>query len=245
GPGAFSRGSRYAEQGHVLRVVWHDSDLELVGDVAGSTGLYRTTVGVKDLEDGEPGEVVCAESTCAVGTDCKHCVAPLLVNNERVVEGSIPGIRYPAGPATAPDGLRPATARPPEPTPAWQQQFDRIVEASHRAARSAGTEQALALGFELHRPPAHHYFQPKAPARHIRPLVPGAKSNWIKGQAGWHWFSSRSQAARFEAEQFEWFYRLASLDDLLGLSGYASSAATIRLDSFASPHLWDLLAQAS
>src|SRR5699024_1429346 len=39
--------------------------------------------------------------------------------------------------------------------------------------------------------------------------------------------------------------RLASLDDLLGLSGYASSAATIRLDSFASPHLWDLLAQAS
>src|SRR5699024_7194868 len=39
--------------------------------------------------------------------------------------------------------------------------------------------------------------------------------------------------------------RLASLDDLLGLSGYASSTATIRLDSFASPHLWDLLAQAS
>src|SRR5699024_8421383 len=115
------------------------------------------------------------------------------------------------------------------------------------------------LGFELHRPPAHHYFHPKAPARlkaseitdeaepelHIRPLVPGAKSNWIKGQAGWHWFSSRSQAARFDAEQFEWFYRLASLDDLLGLSGYANSAATIRLDSFASPHLWDLLAQAS
>jgi superfamily II DNA or RNA helicase len=259
GPGAYSRGSRYAEQGHVLRVVWHDSDQELVGDVAGSTGLYRTTVGFEDFEDGEPGEVVFAECTCPVGTDCKHCVATLLVNNERIVEGSIPGIRYPAGPATVPDGLRPATARPPEPTPAWQQQFDRIVEASHRAARSAGTEQALALGFELHRPPAHHYFQPKAPARlkaseitdeaepelHIRPLVPGAKSNWIKGQAGWHWFSSRSQAARFDAEQFEWFYRLASLDDLLGLSGYASSAATIRLDSFASPHLWDLLAQAS
>src|SRR5699024_6353133 len=87
GPGAFSRGSRYAEQGHVLRVVWHDSDLELVGDVAGSTGLYRTTVG---FEDGEPGEVVFAECTCPVGTDCKHCVATLLVNNERVVEGSIP-----------------------------------------------------------------------------------------------------------------------------------------------------------
>ena len=116
GPGAFSRGSRYAEQGHVLRVVWHDSDLELVGDVAGSTGLYRTTVG---FEDGEPGEVVFAECTCPVGTDCKHCVATLLVNNERVVDGSIPGIRYPAGPAAAPDALRPdalrpATARPPE-----------------------------------------------------------------------------------------------------------------------------------
>src|SRR5699024_1499413 len=144
GPGAFSRGSRYAEQGHVLRVVWHDSDQELVGDVAGSTGLYRTTVGFEDFDDGEPGEVGCAECTCPVGTDCKHCVATLLVNNERVVEGSIRGIRYPAGPATdpagpatdpagpvtAPDALRPATARPPEPTPAWQQQFDRIVEAS-------------------------------------------------------------------------------------------------------------------
>src|SRR5699024_3891486 len=120
-------------------------------------------------------------------------------------------------------------------------------------------EKAIAPGFELHRPPAQLFSQPKAPARlkaseltdeeapepHSRPLVPVANTHWIKGHAEWHWFSSRSQAARFEAEQFEWFYRLASLDDLLGLSGYASSAATIRLDSFASPHLWDLLAQAS
>src|SRR5699024_2346338 len=209
-----SRGSRYAEQGHVLRVVWHDNDQELVGDVAGSTGLYRTTVGFEDFEDGEPGEVVFAECTYPVGTDCKHCVATLLVNNERGVEGSIPGIRYPAGPATAPAALRPATARPPEPPAVWQQRFDRLPEASHRPAQAAGKQQAVALGFELHRPPAHHYFHPKAPARlkaaeitdeaepelHIRPLVPGAKSNWIKGQAGWHWFSSRSQAARFEAE---------------------------------------------
>src|SRR5699024_8300887 len=165
GPGAYSRGSRYAEQGHVLRVVWHDSDQELVGDVAGSTGLYRTTVGFDDFEDGAPGEVVFAECTCPVGTDCKHCVATLLVNNERVVERSIPGIRYPAGPATAPDALRPAAAPPPEPTPAWQQQFDRIVEAPHRASRSAGRDQALARGLELRRPPAHHDFQPNSPAR--------------------------------------------------------------------------------
>lgn len=164
----------------------------------------------------------------------------LIVNNERTVE---------AGGQAAPSIPSKQVAKP-----VWQQ-LDRVVEVSHR--RSPVVQEPLALGFELHRPPDRRYFQPNTPARlkvsevldesdpqlHIRPLVPGAKSNWIKGQAGRHWFTSRSNDYRFDSDQFEWFYRLATLDDSLGLPGY-SSATTIRLDSFGSPFLWDLLAQA-
>lgn len=256
GPGTYSRGRTYAKQGHVLRVVWNEADQELVGDIVGSTGLYRTTVGFDDFEDGEPGEIVVARCSCPVGRDCKHCVAMLLVNNDRVLNGSVPGIRH--GSDQVGDlsvrGQAPA-ARRPAPKPEWQQQLDRIVEASHRTSPTA--EQALALGFELHRPPSRRYFQPKTPARlkaseipdeaepqlHVRPLVPGSKSNWIKGQAGWHWFTTRTHAARFDDDQFEWFYRLATLDDRLGQPGYSSATTTIRLDTFASPFLWDLLAE--
>ena len=243
GLGAFTRGQAYVKQGRVLRAVWYGSEQRLTGDVVGSSGLYRTTVTFADFDDDGPGEIAYTQCSCPVGSDCKHCVAMLIVNNERTVEaGGLPAQNSPSKQA---------------PKPVWQQQLDRVVDASHR--RSPVADEPLALGFELHRPPDRRYFQPKTPVRlkiseildeaepqlHIRPLVPGAKSNWIKGQAGWHWFTSRSNAYRFDPDQFEWFYRLATLDDSLGLPGYSSATTTIRLDSFGSPFLWDLLAQAA
>src|SRR5699024_429838 len=86
GPGAFSRGSGYAKDGHVLRIVWHEIDQELVADVAGSTGLYQTTIAFDDFGDDEPGDIVYADCTCPVGGECKHCVAVLIVNNQRMLK---------------------------------------------------------------------------------------------------------------------------------------------------------------
>ncbi|MGO2554438.1 DEAD/DEAH box helicase [Brevibacterium aurantiacum] len=241
GPGAFSRGTAYANQGRVLRAVWYGNEQQLVGDVVGSSGLYRTMIEFEDFEDGEPGEIVSTDCSCPVGGDCKHCVALLLFNNTRTPEqDDSGGHRLPGRQA---------------PDPVWKQQLDRVVEASNRT--SSVPDTPLALGFELHRPPNRRYFQPQTPARlkvaeipdepepqvHIRPLVPGSKSNWIKGQAGWHWFTTRMNSARFDSEQFEWFFRLATLDDSLGYRGYSSSSTTITLDDFASTFLWDLLAQ--
>lgn len=246
GPGAYSRGSNYARTGHVLRVVWHDFDQQLVADVAGSTDLYQTTIGFDDFDDGGSGELVFAECTCPVGGDCKHCVAVLLVNNEHIYSSSLSSL------STASDLYRGPGRRRQKPE--WQQRLDRIVEVTRRPATQP---EALALGFELHRPPQRSYFN-RGPSRlkaaeipdepepqlHIRPLVPGAKNNWIKGQAGWHWFTSRLNASRFDNDQFEWFYRLVTLDDGPGWHG-SSSSTTIRLDDFGSPFLWELLSQAA
>ncbi|WP_181274021.1 DEAD/DEAH box helicase [Brevibacterium oceani] len=243
-PGTFARGSDYARKGQVLRIVWHELDRQLVADVAGSTGLYETTITFDDFDDDEPGEIVDTVCTCPVGDDCKHCVAVLLVNNQKMLEQRTSAII---------GGGRPPARRSQKPE--WRQRLDRIVEA---AQRTSAQPETMALGFELHRPPQRSYFN-REPSRikaadipaeadpqlHIRPLIPGAKNNWIKGQAGWHWFASRINASRFEPDQFEWFYRLVTLDDGLGGFGHAQSAATIRLDDFGSPFLWELLGQAA
>jgi superfamily II DNA or RNA helicase len=270
-PGTFARGSDYARTGQVLRVIWRETDRELVADVAGTTGLYETIIGFDDFGDGEPGEVVYASCSCPVGSNCKHCVAVLIVNNQHMLQARTAAILEAgsvrkSGEAEA-DRLR-ATGRfdhasvagggwaPPRrpQKPEWRQRLDRIVEAARRPNSQTET---VALGFELHRPPARSYFN-RGPSRlkvveipdepepqlHIRPLVPGAKNNWIKGQAGWHWFSSRLNASRFEPDQFEWFYRLVTLDDSFGRPGYSTANSTIRLDEFGSPFLWELLSQA-
>ncbi|WP_210604153.1 SNF2 helicase associated domain-containing protein [Brevibacterium oceani] len=269
-PGAFARGSDYARQGQVLRMVWHEDERELIADVAGSGGLYQTTIVFEDEE--VPGEVLYTDCTCPVGGGCKHCVAVLIVNNQQMLELRTSAILnhgsdrtlevtesdpvWGAGPFGVEESLdwRRAPARCP-PKPEWQQRLDRIVEAS---LGSSPQTEAVALGFELHRPPQRSYFN-RAPSRlkvteladepepqlYARPLVPGAKGNWIKGQAGWHWFTSRLNASRFDADQFEWFYRLVTLDDGLGRPGYASATAMLSLDDFGSPFLWELLNQAA
>lgn len=271
-PGTFARGSDYARKGQVLRIVWHEFDQQLVADVAGSAGLYETTITFADFDDGGPGEIVDTACSCPVSYDCKHCIAVLLVNNQQMLEqrtSAIMGADFDRVPGEDETdqvwgvdpsdfgtiigaGRSPARqARVPE----WRQRLDRIIEVSRRSNPQTET---VALGFELHRAPQRSYFN-RGPTRlkavdipdetdpqlHIRPLVPGAKNNWIKGQAGWHWFTSRLNASRFDADQFEWFYRLVTLDDGLGRSGYPQSSATIRLDDFDSPFLWELLSQAA
>jgi superfamily II DNA or RNA helicase len=280
-PGTFARGADYARIGQVLRVVWHDGAGKLVADVAGSGGLYETTI---TFDDGESGAVLFADCTCPVGSNCKHCVAVIIVNNQLMLQqrtadilnaGStrLPGSSARVSGTAAVDSIRGGGAFGTEPSgygesvgstwapprrpqkPEWRQRLDRIVEVTRRPTTQPET---LALGFELHRPPQRSYFN-RGPSRlkvaeipdeaepqlHMRPLVPGAKNNWIKGQAGWHWFTSRMNSARFDADQFEWFYRLVTLDDSLGRPGYSSSSSTIRLDDFGSPFLWELLGQAA
>ncbi len=272
-PGTFARGSDYARIGQVLGVAWHEAERELVADVAGSGGLYQTTIVFDDEE--EPCEILGTDCTCPVGGYCKHCVAVLIVNNQQMLElrtsaildaGSIrrPGeadptadsstaIADPGGQQTSRWGgwSPPRRAQKPE----WQQRLDRIVEASRRSSPKTET---VALGFELHRPPQRSYFN-RAPSKlkvselpdepepqlYVRPLVPGAKGNWIKGQAGWHWFTSRLNSSRFDADQFEWLYRLVTLDDGLGRPGYSTASSMISLDDFGSPFLWELLGQAA
>jgi superfamily II DNA or RNA helicase len=271
-PGTFARGSDYARRGNVLRTVWHEADHQLVADVAGSTGLYETTITFDDFDDDGPGEIVDTACTCPVSFDCKHCIAVLLVNNQQMLDQRTSAIMEadngrapradeaesiwgfdPSEGGTIFGGGRSPARRPQKPE--WRKRLDRILEVSRR---SSVQPETMALGFELHRDPRGSYFNrgpsklkavdipdEAEPQLHIRPLVPGAKGNWIKGQAGWHWFTSRLNAARFDADQFEWFYRLVTLDDGLGRSGYPLSSATIRLDDFGAPSLWELLSEAA
>ena len=262
GDAAFARGQAYLNQGRVLRAVWSSDGQELVGDVVGSSGLYNVSVVFDDNEGEGLGEVAGAHCSCPVGRSCKHCVALLLFNNARVFDDDArerPRRAEAHGQDVAAPRRFPSirSSGRPAPTPEWRKRLDRIVEVSR--PRATAPETPLALGFELHRPQNRRYFRSKAPGRlkvselaeevepelHIRPLVPGSKDNWIKGQSGWHWFSTRMNSARFDPEQFEWFFRLATLDDAIGYRGYSNSSATIILDDFSSPFLWTLLAQAN
>ncbi|MEO6309609.1 MAG: SNF2-related protein, partial [Leifsonia sp.] len=116
GSQVFSRGERYARNGHVLDTAWPESGSRLLGRVAGSANTpYSVTISFTLSMSGVAMNVsgVCS---CPVGRNCKHVAAVLIAGRRPepadIVEGggaivgqadSVPGRRGVTFPALVPD----------------------------------------------------------------------------------------------------------------------------------------------
>jgi superfamily II DNA or RNA helicase len=253
GSQAFSRGERYARNGHVLSEVWDDSGTRLTGKVRG-TGRSPYTVTISFILN-PAGVAVRATGlcTCPMRSNCKHVAALLVTSRNGGNPGSIEVDEAPRDrlrrrgtpPALSalqsPAALQSYQARQSPPTPAvprWRSVLGGLPAPGETAAQT-GTE--LALQFQV-LAPVNSRFQ--SGGRHLaaRPMMLGKQGRWIRGALTWDNIAQTMGTAQHAQRRV-----LSSLYalHLAGRPYYGSATQWIQLDDFPDRALWGLLEEAT
>ncbi|TDW30122.1 DEAD/DEAH box helicase [Cryobacterium psychrophilum] len=239
GSQSFSRGERYARNGHVTSRSWFGNGTQLFGNVQGSNPEpYSVTV---SFTLSSTGAVLRASGvcTCPMKTNCKH-VAALLITSASAPDASQP----PRGTGRALGDRRmpvfESTPEPPAP-PAWQTALGAIT----RQRDDESTATALALQFDLLEPAHATRFTasrgPQPQRLGARPMVMGKKSKWIRGNITWDNLSYLPGS--FVPEHRKILSAIYALYSA-GSRFYTYADQWIHLDGFANRALWELLGEA-
>ncbi|WP_104128699.1 DEAD/DEAH box helicase [Cryobacterium sp. Y57] len=253
GSQSFSRGERYARNGHVTEQSWASSGTHLTGRVSGTSPQPYTVLVSFTLN--AAGQAVRASGTCTcpMGSNCKHVAALLLasrstpaeLNAERAASNMraigdrrtpvfestfVPGAYQPAAPAPV------IPIRPP--VPAWRAALGPIAKST---AGAAVTSTALALQFDL-LDPAYSPSKRPAPRRlGARPMVMGKKGKWIRGSLTWDNLSwTPGTYNRGHRKILNALYALSAT----GQRYYSYTDHWLYLDNFENKAFWDLLHEA-
>ncbi|MGA9750115.1 MAG: DEAD/DEAH box helicase [Nocardioides sp.] len=166
----FERAMDYADRGRVLEVrheIDHEGDLDIRGVVAGSTRVpYQAYVAVGSAERGTWLHSRCS---CPVGDGCKHALALLLVvRREHQAVAEADGRRH------------------------WERRLTSVLDELDESERVPEATAPLALQVELSSTAvgaaSRSWSGTRAPLRgtlRLRPLVRGARDNWVKSGASW------------------------------------------------------------
>lgn len=224
------RARSYASGGAVTDLVWTADSRILTSSVAGTERQpYRCTIAL--VPSGTIYTVERASCTCPVGLRCKHIAATLLV--------------------CAGEQLRRSAQKPNE--PAWKS----ALGAPPTAPTGSVPSTSLALGFELRRRAVStRRHAPQTPATaedvvdgvslrlRVRPLLPGRRGGWIKGNLSWRTLAHQQHRLGLDSEQLLWFTQFLGLYDATRNLALFGDTETVPLDEFRSPLLWTLLADA-
>ena len=229
----WERARDYVAQGRVLRVHVNDANPRITvvdGEVAGMGPLpYGVTATVTDDPSGVWVEARC---TCPIVRMCKHAAA-LLIAARDTDTGSDAG----SGTGSA-AGHR-----------EWERRLSLVLdELDDRAELSVATTRPLALQVELTRAGGSRYSWDAArPTRRgalrLRPLVRGARDNWVKSGVAWSEVPSLDRRSDIDARQAAVLAELLTSYRSATRSGYYGSESHLLLSSFGRS-LWALLAEA-
>ncbi|WP_129590528.1 DEAD/DEAH box helicase [Cryobacterium aureum] len=252
GSQSFSRGERYARNGHVTEQSWAPSGTHLTGRVSGTSPQPYTVLVSFTLN--AAGQAVRASGTCTcpMGSNCKHVAALLLasqrtpaeLNAERTASNvrAIGDRRTPVFESTfVPAAYQPPTPAPVipirPPVPAWRAALAPLAKPSGEAA----TSTALALQFDL-LDPAYSPNRRVGPRRlGARPMVMGKKGKWIRGNLTWDNLSwTPGTYNRGHRKILNALYALSAT----GQRYYSYTDHWLYLDNFENKALWDLLHEA-
>jgi len=265
GSQAFSRGERYARNGHVAAQSWFGSGTQLYGEVRGTNpSPYSVTV---SFTLSKAGAVVRATGvcTCPMKRNCKHVAALLIASAGTGAGTSTPpasgitasGITASASTAPRPDddfddwasepppvfapARPPRTETAPPSVPAWRSALEPLA----RPGTTATTGTAIALQFELLAPgrPTRTAagLQPARQRLGARPMVMGKRGAWIRGNLNWD--NLGYARGSFNPAQLKILSSLYALH-AAGQRYYAYTEQWIHVDGFDNRALWELLEEA-
>ena len=268
----YERGRSYANKGMVGQVSWDPEALTLRADVSGSAAHdYTSTVRLeRQSPTAKSFAVLSSRCTCPVGGDCKHVVAALMAASIRQVApfGSTAlhdpdQRRSPEPPAWKTAGSK--TSSRTSAGSDWKSilsgfssdRVDESVRASDPAGTLAGSVPTrLALGFEIAelRRTRFGNFETHPITRTkftgstdlvvtLRPLMEGARRNWIKGNVSWSNTVNNATTRAYARGQAVWFAQLYGLSALTSHHLITNDDSVV-LDWFTSPLLWHLFDQA-
>jgi len=230
----FRQGREMVDAGRVTGARWHTEGSRAFGQVNTSKGA-RTAMVMADL-DGD-GKVLALKShcTCAADQQCVHAVAVLLASLEQAAEPLLPA--RPAHKGETPG----STSSAPPTFAAWEHSLGLLLpkESKHGSVPAAG----IGLQFDL----TTQADRPRGAIRNrigLRPVLPGAKNNWIRTGISWStvgYVQHRQSAASARHGRL--------LREILGLYSaggayYSYGGAVPFLDDAPSRRIWDLLTEA-
>ncbi|MGY1741138.1 MULTISPECIES: DEAD/DEAH box helicase [unclassified Blastococcus] len=212
GDDAWRRGAVYADEGRVLDIDYRVATRRMSAAVAGSGGLlYQTTASYDPIAGRWRGQC-----SCPVAADCKHVAAMLIAAQDG-------GVRVRA------DSYVPAAAPPP--SPAWERALIDLVEDPV----SARPVLPMAVQFQVEE-------RAGRPASvRLQPLVPGARSRWVRTGVSWRNLPYERHTSRDQAH----VSALLGLHQAVrGAEGYVYGAEPPVLLETAGPGLWPALRRA-
>lgn len=254
--------------GNVVRYSYDDATRTLTGTVDGNAATPYTTQ-VRFLEDKTSHYAFTATCTCPVRTDCKHAVALMLsaidqsTKAKRALTASSktwkPGetkARLDADELRkfgvfAASQLQDGDAAEPEDSkiPAWRRTLSHTLAA--RPSRYVPKPSQLvsgALDLKFTVPSAFGFGAPRSKVPHVllqaRPLMAGARNNWIKGGMTWEDFqrdlAKNAAGHNIYPEHHQWFSEFYSIVRPWQ-SAYSSHRDWVSLGSLSSSLLWEVL----
>ncbi|TFC30494.1 helicase [Cryobacterium sp. TMT2-18-3] len=238
GSQAFSRGERYARNGHVEAETWFGSNTQLFGMVRGSHPTpYSVTVSFT-LDSTGAAVRASGVCTCPMKRNCKHVAALLIESQGGAVGRSLGGM--PGAPATT-LGREPGSAVGTaefSARQAWRSALAPLARPD--AAPSADTR--LALQFQL-LAPEHGRFASQPGLRRLaaRPVMMGKQGKWIRGSVTWENLTTDGSLDRGQLRVLSALYAL----QFAARPYYATSTQWIPVDAFPDRALWDLLDDAA
>ncbi|SEO15481.1 DEAD/DEAH box helicase [Cryobacterium luteum] len=249
GSQSFSRGERYARNGHVTEQSWAPSGTHLTGRVSGTSPQPYTVLVSFTLN--AAGQAVRASGTCTcpMGSNCKHVAALLLASRSTPAERTASNVRA-IGDHRTPvfeSTFVPAAYQPPSPAPvipirppvpAWRAALAPIAKPS---GSETATSTALALQFDLLEPAYSPNRRPQPRRLGARPMVMGKKGKWIRGSLTWDNLSwTPGTYNRGHRKILNALYALSAT----GQRYYSYTDHWLYLDNFENKALWDLLHEA-
>lgn len=205
GHGAYSRGQNYMRAGNVVRYRYETETRVLTGTVVGTApSPYLVVISFNDAESSYAFNAGC---TCPVATDCKHAVAVMLnaIDQSAKAKRALTASSNTWKPGNQKSRLDQEELRrfgvfaasqleqEESKVPAWRRTLSHTL-----AARPSGytppqqlVSGALDLTFTVPHPYGFNVgSQTRAPnvVLKARPLMEGARNNWIKGGLTWENF---------------------------------------------------------
>ncbi|MET0726330.1 MAG: DEAD/DEAH box helicase [Leifsonia sp.] len=238
GPQALSRGRAYAKAGRVSQLEWRPDRQSVVGTVNGTDPRPYTCQVDLDAYGERSPRIVRTTCSCPIGSSCKHVAAVLIAGNLARAEAE-----RSAPTETAASGWRAAVA---------------AITGETDGDGSGGAERRtrpIALQFELRqrahrrtdrwRDPREQRAVNSADRIGVRPVLMGARGNWIKGPLTWQNVGYLAAAEGYTEQKARWFGQFASLQSARHLGYVSFGSEWITLDEYDSPLLWAQLADAA